>query len=52
MAVDGDTGDHQPEDEMLPDEAEVLVERADELADEDARLSVEEVADDLDIELD
>lgn len=51
MATDGETPSRPPEDEMLPDERSVIADRLDELEDDEAQLSVAEVADDLDIEL-
>jgi len=53
MATDGESQE-PPEDEMLPDEREVIAERApdlDELDDETARLTTDEVADELGIDL-
>lgn len=54
MATDGNTPRQPSEDDMLPDEREVIAERAADLddLDEDDFLSVEEIADQLDIELD
>lgn len=54
MAADRSERQHPPEDDILPDEREVIAERAsdlDELDDEDY-LSVSEVAENLDLELD
>jgi len=53
MAIDGDP-QSPAEDEMLPDEREVLSERAEALdeADDDYLLTVDEVAADLGIDLD
>ena len=51
MATDGDASKHPPEADMLPDERAVIAERLDELEDEESHLSVDEVADDLDIDL-
>lgn len=50
MATEGDTP-HPPEDDMLPDERAVIAERLDELEAEESHLSLDEVADDLDIDL-
>jgi hypothetical protein len=52
MATDGETPAHPPEDELLPDEREAIAERIGELEDRESHLTVEEVADDLDIDLD
>lgn len=49
-AKDEDHARHR-EDEMLPDEREIIAERLDELADRDSHLSVAEVADNLGIDL-
>lgn len=51
MATDSDAPKHPPEADMLPDERAVIAERLDELEDEASHLSVDEVADDLDIDL-
>lgn len=51
MAAAGDTPENPDEADMLPDEREVIVERLDELDDEESHLSVEEVADELGIDL-
>lgn len=51
MAADGDASENEGESDMLPDEREVIVERLDELDDEESHLSVEEVADELGIDL-
>ena len=53
MASDGDSTQQPSEDDMLPDEREVIAERASDLdeLDEDDYLSVEEVAEDLGIDL-
>lgn len=51
MATDGDAPKHPPEADMLPDERAVIAERLDELEDEASHLTVDEVADDLDIDL-
>jgi len=51
MAADGETSEYPPEDEMLPDERAVIVDRLDELNDEDSHLSVDDVADDLGIDI-
>lgn len=51
MATDGNAPKHPPEADMLPDERAVIAERLDELEDEASHLSVDEVADDLDIDL-
>lgn len=54
MAIDGETSDSPAEDEMLPDEREVLPERGEALddVDDDDLLTVDEVAADLGIDLD
>lgn len=54
MATDRSERRHPPDDETLPDEREVIAERApdlDELDDEDYR-SVSDIAENLDIDLD
>jgi hypothetical protein len=51
MATDGDAAQQPPEDDMLPDEQQAIAERLDALEDEDSHLSIEEIADDLDIDL-
>ena len=51
MAADGDTSEEPDESDMLPDEREVIMERLDELDDEESHLTVEEVADELGIDL-
>jgi hypothetical protein len=51
MAKTEDSSNEREEDEMLPDEQEVIAERIDSLA-SDERLSVSDVAEELDIELD
>jgi hypothetical protein len=52
MATDGEPA-HPPEDDMLPDERELIAERAEDLheLDDEEFLSVEEVAEKLDIDL-
>lgn len=50
MVTDGEISSRPPEDEMLPDERAIIADRLDEL-DNEERLSVDEVADELDIEL-
>jgi len=50
MATDGESQE-PPEDEMLPDEREVIAERLEQLDDETARLTTDEVADELGIDL-
>jgi len=54
MATDGDASRQPSEDDMLPDEREVIAERVADLddLDEDEYLSVVEMAESLDIELD
>jgi hypothetical protein len=54
MATDGDAdaAAQPPESDMLPDEQEVIAERVEQLEDEESHLTVEEVAADLDIDLD
>jgi len=54
MAIDGETPNPPAEDEMLPDEREILSERGEALdeADDDDLLTVDEVAADLGIDLD
>ena len=49
MTADDEVFDHPPESEMLPDERAVIIDRLDEIEDEEAQLSVAEVADNLDI---
>ncbi|WP_162224150.1 hypothetical protein [Halorussus salinus] len=51
MATDGDSTRQPSDDEMLPDEREVVTERIESLNDDSNDLSVEEVADELDIDL-
>lgn len=51
MAMDGDSARQPSEDDMLPDEREVIADRLESLDDESEHLSVEEVAEDLGIEL-
>ncbi|AXR78983.1 hypothetical protein [Natrarchaeobaculum sulfurireducens] len=51
MATDGETPPQPPEDEMLPDEREIILERLDELEDADSHLTVEETAESLGIDL-
>jgi len=53
MAIDGEAPNSPAEDEMLPDEREVLSERGEALdeADDDDLLTVDEVAADLGIDL-
>ncbi|MFO7834249.1 MAG: hypothetical protein R6V31_09410 [Halohasta sp.] len=51
MAAEGETPDHPPEDDMLPDERAVIADRLDELDDQESRLSVADVAEDLGIDL-
>ena len=51
MSSDRDAASAGPQDEMLPDEREAIVERLDSLADEESQLTVEEVAADLGIDL-
>ena len=50
MATDGEQS-APAEDEMLPDEREVIAERIDEIEDEKSYLTVDEVAEDLGIDL-
>jgi hypothetical protein len=52
MATEGRSPVRDDSGEVLPDEAAVIAERIDELEDTESHLSVEEVADDLDIDLD
>lgn len=54
MATDGETPQHPPEDEMLPDERAMIAERAGDLdeLDDDEFLTTEEVAENLGIDLD
>ena len=51
MATDGDTSDHPPEGDMLPDERAVIADRIDELEDRESHRTVEEVARELGIDL-
>jgi len=53
MAIDGEAPNSPAEDEMLPDEREILSERGEALdeADDDDLLTVDEVAADLGIDL-
>ena len=50
MSTDSDTESRGPEDEMLPDEREAIAERLDALDDDESKLSIEEVAERLDLE--
>ena len=51
MATDGNPARQPSDDDMLPDEREVIAERVESLDDDSSHLSVEEVAEELDIEL-
>ena len=51
MSTDNDTTARRREDDMLPDEREVIAERVDSLDDEETKLSVAEVAENLDIDI-
>lgn len=51
MGTDGDGEGQPPEDDMLPDEREVINERLDELVDEESHLTTEEVAEELGFDL-
>lgn len=52
MSTDNDAVAHRPEDDMLPDEREAIAERAESLEDEESKLSVDEIAENLGIDLD
>lgn len=45
------TPDRVPEDDLLPDEREVIADRLDELEDTESHLTVDEVAENLGIDL-
>lgn len=51
MATDGEASRQPPEDDMLPDEREVIAERIEQLEDTSSHLTVEDVAAELGIEL-
>lgn len=51
MAADGEASRHPSEDELRPDERQVIAARIEELEDEEATLTLEEVVADLDVEV-
>ena len=51
MEADGEAPDHPSEDEMYPDERQVIAARIEALDDEKATLTLDEVVADLDVEI-